>query len=393
MPKCIREGVIRHYFIPSFNLLSVKLTQEAKNELLQLYDIVIESDLNIMRQCKTLRNVWSKFLLANENQMSFIHNEKRTHLIQNDALMMKHSFYLSFALDHENNIEEINYTCSPVLNALQMDLPLLRSLLVGCFIHNSPSLAEATKQVMSIPCKTSLQSVVMKRFQLDAIIKSLASAVGTGNQNLTELQKYAFDTTSFDISTSKLWYALMLLKQCDYSSSLSIVHQVLSSIPPFALFDSAIDNFEAKDLYVDKFLTSSCTTMQRAKEAWLYSMMFTNAMTKLLPLGFQIEVYFQKPHPVRFSPYACSYYLLFLCYNELGQYENRNQALKELADIANNDQQVGSFSTSNIVGHCLLIAGEIDQARYMFIRSRLETPGPIDKFNSASWYITNFCPF
>ena len=47
--------------MPGFNLLSVKLTAEAQNELLQLYDIVIQSNVSIMKECKTLKMVWSNF--------------------------------------------------------------------------------------------------------------------------------------------------------------------------------------------------------------------------------------------------------------------------------------------------------------------------------------------
>ena len=44
---CLHDGVLPHYFIPRFNLLSVKLTREAQRELLQLYDIVIQHDISI----------------------------------------------------------------------------------------------------------------------------------------------------------------------------------------------------------------------------------------------------------------------------------------------------------------------------------------------------------
>ena len=36
--NCIQEGMLRHYFIPSFNLLSIKLTRAAQIELMQLFD-------------------------------------------------------------------------------------------------------------------------------------------------------------------------------------------------------------------------------------------------------------------------------------------------------------------------------------------------------------------
>ena len=49
--KCIQEGVLLHYFIPTFNLLKVKLTRDAKRELLQLFDIIVPYDIAILSQC------------------------------------------------------------------------------------------------------------------------------------------------------------------------------------------------------------------------------------------------------------------------------------------------------------------------------------------------------
>ena len=60
--KCILEGVLLHYFIPSFNLLEVKLTRNAKEELLQLFDVVVQYDMAIMSQCPSLVDVWSCYL-------------------------------------------------------------------------------------------------------------------------------------------------------------------------------------------------------------------------------------------------------------------------------------------------------------------------------------------
>ena len=60
----LSDGVIRHYFIPRFNLLSVKLTPEAKTELLQLFDSIIQSDISILRECTILKDVWAKFFIG-----------------------------------------------------------------------------------------------------------------------------------------------------------------------------------------------------------------------------------------------------------------------------------------------------------------------------------------
>ena len=60
--KVLQCGILRHYFIPSFNLLEVKMTRDAQNELLQLYDLAIQYDIRIFYQCKTLQNVWGIFV-------------------------------------------------------------------------------------------------------------------------------------------------------------------------------------------------------------------------------------------------------------------------------------------------------------------------------------------
>ena len=64
--KCIREGVLRHYFFHRFNLLSIKLTRAAKTELLQLLDIIVESDISIFKECATLQHIWSEFLYVHQ---------------------------------------------------------------------------------------------------------------------------------------------------------------------------------------------------------------------------------------------------------------------------------------------------------------------------------------
>ena len=90
----LNEGVIQHYFFQRFNLLSVKLTSEAKIELLQLLDIIIQSDISILRECETLKTVWSKFVSADENQVNVIHNKHRRDFLQNDRIMMLKFFYI-----------------------------------------------------------------------------------------------------------------------------------------------------------------------------------------------------------------------------------------------------------------------------------------------------------
>ena len=65
--KCIRNRELPHYFFPSFNLLSVKLTREAQRELLPILQTAIEHDIAILRECNTLREVWSRFTTTDGN--------------------------------------------------------------------------------------------------------------------------------------------------------------------------------------------------------------------------------------------------------------------------------------------------------------------------------------
>ena len=56
--ECVRIRSVRHYFIPIFNLLSVKMTDDAKKELLRIFDIIRQSDISIIKECNTLNVIW-----------------------------------------------------------------------------------------------------------------------------------------------------------------------------------------------------------------------------------------------------------------------------------------------------------------------------------------------
>ena len=129
--KCIREGVLRHYFIPKFNLLSVKLTRAAQTELLQLFDIIIQSDISILKECTTLRNVWSEFLQYRENGNDIMTKLKRKNLLWNDECMMKH-------------IQNLNQ-------------------LVVMVNQFKGTLNNAISRVCALRCKTPLKTLVLKR--------------------------------------------------------------------------------------------------------------------------------------------------------------------------------------------------------------------------------------
>ena len=146
--QCLREGVLRHYFIPGFNLLSVKLTAGAHAELLQLFDIVTQYNVSVMKECKSLRIVWSKFVQANENQQSVILNSKRMTMLMTDGLLIR-------IVDELYNRA---YTCPNVNEACirQMfdKLPLVRHFLTP----SSPlSLNQIICRILTVPTKNAFE--------------------------------------------------------------------------------------------------------------------------------------------------------------------------------------------------------------------------------------------
>ena len=363
--KCIQEGVLRHYFIPRFNLLSIKLTREAQAELMQLFDIIIQSDISILRECRTLCDILSEFLQVrgNRNYDNVRHKKKKLHLPRTDDCVMK-------------------YICRLYLARL----------------HVPPDASNLTNQLLHavFPCITPLRILVLIRMLFKEHFSSLQHKGVHGNKGVYQLRRTAQnDTWSFDISTSKLFCASLLFKKGDFSSTLNIINQVLSNIPPFLMYNYNVNltfvDTEAKQLYADMFLDSDVTMIQRAKKAWISDLLITKDMIDVVPLAIQIELHFFDLHPIPLSPFTCAYYLQFLCYHRMQQYENRDSALRQLIEVVFNREQCSiHYFSINIAGHCLLLAGKRDQARAMFIRSHsLTQQSPAGKFNPALWYLQN----
>ena len=161
---CIRDGVLRHYFIPRFNLLSVKLTPEAQRELLQLFDIIIESDISILKDCGDLQVWWSVFLqvIVRGNEMiehAIRHRNKVFPFIE-DVSMMKHFEILKDA--------------------------------IGCILCWCPlSLNKLFYQTLSVFCNTALQDLVLKYVLLNIHTKSATDSSNSRNKCMYELQRIA----------------------------------------------------------------------------------------------------------------------------------------------------------------------------------------------------------
>ena len=359
--KCIQEGVLRHYFIPRFNLLSVKLTRAAQTELLQLFDIIIQSDISILKECRTLRNVWSEFLQWRENKKNYIIKNKRENLLRNDMCMIN----TNLAAPH---------------------------IIITNLIHGN--LTNIFSHILTLSCKTSLRTLVLKRCLFEIYLTSRKLKCVTGNRDVYQLCRTAQnDICSFDIPTCKLWCAILLLKRGEFLSALNIINQVLSNIPPFAIYQEHFIGTDAEQLYVAMFLNSDDTVIQRARTAWMFDFYVTKNMTDVVPLAIQIEIYFRGDYAVQLSPFTCAYYLQFLCYHRTQQYDNRDRALQQLIEVAYNRKQRGMkqpYTSLSIAAHCLLLAGRRVQARDLLYRSYMATQNNSGEiWNSAIWYLLN----
>ena len=374
--KCIQEGELKHYFIPRFNLLSIKLTRSAQIELLQLFDIIVESDINILKECKTFQSIWSSFLQIQANQNNVIFNLNRRYT----CMFMKDKCVIGIIRSC------LRYTTKFSLK-----------------IHLE---SESISKLSNVFCKTHLKTIVLRDFLFYKHIRSiLIKNCGSGNKGLFQLLQTAQnDTFACDISTCKLWCAIFLYIKCNYFSTLNIINQVLSNIPPYVMYipnvkigDIEIQNVSNEDekLYVDMFMDSDTTVVQRARKAWMSNLHFPKDMinSELMPLGIKIELYFTHTIVI-LSPFTCIYYLQFMCYHEMGQYDRRDRTLQQLTEVATDFERCGNpLTTCNITGHCLLLAGKTDLARQMFNLSNLVSKfnPPLDKYNSAMWYLENFC--
>ena len=390
--QCLREGVLRHYFIPGFNLLSVKLTAGAQTELLQLLDIVIQYNVSVMKECKSLRIVWSKFVQANENQQRVILNSKRMNLLMTDKLLIK-------IVDELYSRAYIWYNFNEAcIRKISEKLPLARHFL----IPSSPlSMNQIICRILTIPTRTHLDILVVKRLILEENIRA-SLAPNPVNRDLCHLHRLACnESLHFDISASKIWYAIALLNKKYYESTVCLAIQILSSIPPYALCSKGCcytHSADSRHLYADMFLDSDISIPEKARMAWMFEIVFKSNMSEKLPLAFQIELYFSKTahNCICVSPHMCLYYIMFLCYHELRQYDQRDRALRQLTEhmTGHSLSSVSLFChhSFNIAGHCLLIAGDIARARDMFSISKMfSSHAPFSNGNSAAWYLQHFC--
>ena len=216
---------------------------------------------------------------------------------------------------------------------------LTNRLVVKSKLHNF------VRGSLNILCKTPLLSLVIRQ----SIFIMHIHRCCLENSGVYKLYRNAkTDICSFDISTCKLLSVIKLNMKGDFSATLDLVNQVLSNIPPFALFFDDLTiraGEEALELYVDFFIEENITVFQRARKAWMFNMNFVKDMNDAMPIAIKIELLFchQSLEVISISPFTCAYYLQFLCYHDTHQFDNRESALQQLIDAVHDVKQCGNF--------------------------------------------------
>ena len=363
--ECILRGSLRHYFIPGFNLLSVKVTAVARREILEIFEIILQSDISIMKECNTLIIIWDQFVNTESDIGNCVLKQKRN--------LLKYDAYL---------------------------LDTIRSILSDISSINKPDLISTIDQFVSRIFQ-NVQTTSIMSFVVQITLFLLSNKVvgnyraNIGNKTLYRPCRYlTLNTYGFDISTNRLWYAMIMTMRGDYSSSLRVLDNVLSSIPPYALYcsiDVGCVSNETKNWYVDAISSEDNPVTERARKAWMFDLVIMPVDMGMVPSAIQTELtHCDEEYGVHLSPFVCVYYLMFFNYHALRQYENRDRVLQQLIETINNPEQCGRLTwfSYNITGHCLWYTGLCEQARDMFMRSYLFTSdGPHHRFNSARFYL------
>ena len=345
----LQHGILKHYFIPIFNLLEVKMTREAKSELLRITDMVIQYDIRIINQCQTLKLIWKKFSEgSNDPKMSLICTRQRN--------------CVRCYLTRQNFINTSEYVMSlSTLKCENFNLCTWEKNLNIIIEKSSQTSTSLGTRLVGIECENLIVSHLKFWPQRNKDIYNL-------------IRLFINEICTYDISTGKLWTAIMFLSKSDYNRCLLTIHNLLSSISPHTLYRSRcqlVSGRDAQNLYIDTYLNSGLNFAQIARRAWLKDFVVFEDSINLVPAAMQIEL--MHDYLVPLSPFVCAYYLQFLCYHGLGQFDNRDNALRQLMEALGNRKQCGSpciwYYAYNIAGHCLLVVGDRVRAKEMFIKS------------------------
>ena len=370
--ECIRVRSLKHYFIPSFNLLSVKMTDEAQMELLAIFDVMRQTDISIIKECKTLNKVWVE-CSNHEAGSTDVTGAVKRNLLRNDECMMRAVVNLQ-----DQVLGLLNHTC--------MDLITLTIQFMDHF-HTHHTAYKTHVPSFYVRMLLHYTSISLTNIPLQSV----------GNKTLYGPRRFLQSNVSgFDLSTSRLWYAMLMTKCGNYCLSLCIINKVLSNISPLALYYIGMDLFNVRDVtkgrYIDLFSSNDTRIMERARRAWMFDLRIMPSHMDMVPAAIQVElIHCDKTQGVLLSPFVCAYYLMFLNYCGLRQYDNRDRALRQLIDVVNNPEQCGLFRyhSYNIAGHCLLSVGETELAQEMFLRSyQLTLPDiRLHRLNSSVYYL------
>ena len=369
---CIRIGVLRHYFVPHFNLLEIKLTREAQSELLHIFEMVLEVGVPIFGQCDSSSRVFSKFCkVINVNQFKLRKEEIRRYQVVANDLILRNIFTGSISHEIHMLYDTISY----------------EKMLAAIFRLTNEG-----------HCSTALPVFTIKHLCRVIATERLFNSSNKGHKclyyNMKMLKKNVYGT---DKASSMLWLATFLLQRGDYSESLQTLNNGFISTLPYVLYNSTIiiTNDNSKQLYGDRFCKWNSDVLGRAKETWLFDIHISLREHSFMPPGIQTELdYCDQEDGIWISPFTYAYYLMFLCYHELGQYENRNHALQQLVDTVDDREKccIARHFSYNIAGHCMLMAGYVDMARTMFLKSaeftRISPIPVIDKYNAAYAYLS-----
>ena len=366
---CILDGVLRHYFIPRFNLLEIKLTPDAQNELLTHFRELIEGGISMIGRCATLAGVWSKFCQSRER------NKIQEHMREIQNLRI---------LDNDN--------CT---------ITMLSGHVFGSVIPFNPTKERisyenflvAIDRAMKDSSGSPLPSLT-KRFLFVSMNNEILKLSSQNKSRYKSLKILDTNRYGFDITSSKLWLATFLLRQGDYHGSLQKINEALSSIPPYALFIRACTEPNLKDKLFYKDMQHNTNAIRRAKNAWLIDIHIDKKKCPFVPRAIQIELMHCDPRVgIRISPFTYAYFLMFLCYYSLGQDDKIDHSLSELMEtiIDRKRCHIGIHTAYNISGHCLLLIGQIEMARNLFLKSAHFTHlgnQYIDRQNAAHHYLS-----
>ena len=353
--KVLQCGILRHYFIRSFNLLEVKLTRDAQLEFLQLYDMAIQYDVRIIEKCQSLKRIWKNF----SNNMNNIYR------FENFQPSVNRCMFTSCNCSHCNFLISTNSMMQYVTYTFQSRM-----------YNRDNKTVEHVKAInkCSDTATTQLVSLFRRRFLL---VHSLPQ-----NTRRFESNKYCymlirlFDNLSVDIATGKLWTAILLLMKADYSMALTTINELLSSIMQYALYCSegrVVSKEHTRISYVDMFVNSELDYHQLANSAWLFDFFVPQHSTSILPTAIQMELIHSTAGAINISPFTVAYYLKFLCYHGLRRNDDRDHALRQLVEVVDNSEQYGNDSIRhrayNIAGYCLWSVGHTARARELFLKS------------------------